>query len=380
MVEVKGYVEPGLEPVRDLFGANFDEGLELGASCAVTLDGSFVVDIWAGDADRAGTAWQRDTLVNVFSVTKTMAAIPVLMLADRGVLDLDAPVASYWPEFAQNGKESITVAQVMSHSSGLPAFDPPIPDVEFLYDWDACCERLASQEPWWEPGTASGYHAITQGYLLGEIVRRVTGRTIGRFFREEIAEPLDADFHLSLEALQDGRVAELIPPKGSIADNAPDQPPDSIAARTYASSPLTGSEPGTRAWRGAEIPAIAGTGNARSVARVHAMMACGGELDGVRIMSEAGVARACEEQVRGTDLVSGVPLVFGLGFALNSEATPISPNDRALFWAGWGGSFAVIDLDARVSVAYAMNKMADDQASDFRGGLLAATALASLQP
>lgn len=376
--DIEGFAAPGFEPVRSAFAANFEQGLELGAGCAVTRGGEFVVDLWAGDADLAGRRWERDTIVNTFSTTKTMAAIAVLVLADRGDIELDAPVASYWPEFAANGKEAITVSQVMSHTAGLSGFEPPVLDAEFLYDWDACCTRLAAQQPWWDPGTASGYHAVTQGFLQGEIVRRVTGTTIGTFFREEIAEPLAADFHIGLPEVHDGRVAELVPPAAGMGEGPGSAVPGSIAERTRASTLLTGGEPNTRAWRAAELPAIGGIGNARSVARIHAMMACGGELDGVRIMSQAGVEAAGEERIRGTDLVSGVELVFGNGFALNSPSTPVGPNPRTIFWAGWGGSFAVIDLDARVSIAYVMNKMADDQATDFRGGIIAATAFSCL--
>jgi CubicO group peptidase (beta-lactamase class C family) len=372
---VSGVVASGFEPVRDAFAANFAQGLELGASCAVTLDGEFVVDLWGGDADTNGQPWERDTITNTFSVTKTMAAMCLLLLADRGDIDLNAAVATYWPEFAANGKATITVSHVLSHASGLSGFDPAIPNAEFLYDWDACCERLAAQTPWWEPGTASGYHAVTQGFLVGEIVRRVTGSSIGAFFGDEIAGPLGADFHIGLPETADHRVAELIPPTTGLGENAAGESTDSVAARTGASSRLSGHEANTRAWRAAELPAIGGVGNARSVARVHSLLACGGEVDGLRLMSEAGVEAAATEQISGIDLVNGVDLRWGNGFAINSEATPISPNPRAIFWAGWGGSFSVIDLDARVSVAYVMNKMADDPAADFRGGILAATAL-----
>ncbi|MBW2416239.1 MAG: beta-lactamase family protein, partial [Deltaproteobacteria bacterium] len=175
-MEPQGFVRPGFEPVRDAFVSNFDQGRELGASVAVTRDGEPVVDLWAGDADSDGTPWQEDTIVNVYSTTKTMAGACVLLLADRGQVDLHAPVATYWPEFAQNGKDGVLVSHVMSHSAGLSGFDPPVEKVEELYDWDRIAERLAAQRPWWEPGTASGYHAVTQGYLQGEIVRRVTGR------------------------------------------------------------------------------------------------------------------------------------------------------------------------------------------------------------
>lgn len=378
MADVHGFVKPGFEPVQEAFAKNFEQGLEVGASCAVTKDGEFVVDLWAGDAKPGGDPWQENTIVNVYSTTKTMAAISVLTLADRGEIDLSAPVAKYWPEFAQSGKEAVTVSHVMSHAAGLSGFDPVIQSADFLYDWDACCERLAAQTPWWEPGTASGYHAITQGYLQGEIVRRVSGKTIGTFFREEIAEPLGADFHIGLAASEDARVGELVPPEHGLGGGADAPPKESIAGRTFGGLALTAREPQTREWRGAEIPAAGGTGNARSVARVHSMMACGGSVDGVKIMSEAGVARAREEQIRGKDLVMGVPLVFGNGFGLGDASFPISPNERAFFWGGWGGSLAIIDLDARVSIAYVMNRMEANLMGDPRGGAVAAASYGAL--
>jgi len=331
MVDFHGFVKPGFEAVQDAFAANFEKGLEQGASVAVTRDGEFVVDLWAGDADAHGRPWQQDTIVNVYSTTKTMAAISMLVLADRGLVNLGVPVATYWPEFAQNGKEDITVSHVMSHAAGLSGFDPPIGSADFLYDWDACVERLAAQAPWWEPGTASGYHAVTQGYLQGEIVRRVTGKTIGTFFREQIAEPLGADFHIGLDASEDHRVADLVPPAHGLGGGAAAPPAGSIAARTFAGAPLTAEEPRTREWRAAEIPAGGGIGNARSISRVHSALACGGTVDGVQILSEAGVERARQEQIRGKDLVLGVPIVFGNGFGLNDASFPISPNPRAFF-------------------------------------------------
>jgi len=363
MVEVNGNCKQGFEAVRDAFVANFEQGPDVGASVAVTKDGEAVVDLWAGDADAKGTPWAEDTIVNVYSTTKTMAATCVLMLADRGEVDLYAPVATYWPEFAQAGKENVLVANVMSHSAGLSGFDEPTPDN--LYDWDDIVERLAKQEPWWEPGSKSGYHAVTQGFLQGEIVRRVTGRSIGTFFREEVAEPLGADFHIGLDPKHDDRVGELIPPTAALGAGSLD--PESIMARTFGGPKLNGTEPRTRAWREAEIPAAGGIGNARSVARVHSALACGGSVDGVTLMSEAGVERILEEQTRGTDMVLGMPVVFGMGFGLSDLTFPISPNTRAFFWGGWGGSLAVIDLETRASIAYVMNRMEANLMGDPRG-------------
>jgi CubicO group peptidase (beta-lactamase class C family) len=376
VMDVHGICRAGFEPVREALVANFEKGLELGASVAVTRDGETMVDLWAGDADPKGTPWAEHTIVNVYSTTKTMAATCVLMLADRGLVDLNAPVADYWPEFKQNGKEDVLVRHVMSHSAGLCGFDPPLESVEELYDWDAICARLAAQTPWWEPGTASGYHAVTQGFLQGEIVRRVTGRSIGTFFREEVAEPLGVDFHIGLDPSLDDRVGELVPPEGPPKVPAPE--PGSVAARMSAGAALDATEPRTSPWRRAEIPAAGGIGNARSVARVHSALACGGSIDGVKLMSPAGVERVLEEQTRGHDLVLGLPIVFGMGFGINDASFPISPNPRAFFWGGWGGSLAIIDLDARVSIAYVMNRMEADLMGDQRGGTVVAAAFQSL--
>ncbi len=375
-MKIHGFCDDRFDRVRQAFESNFDAGKELGASLAVTQNGKFVVDLWAGDADSRGTPWQENTIVNVYSTTKTMAAICVLMLADRKELNLSDPMARYWPEFAQGGKQDVTLAHVMSHSAGLSGFDPPLESVEELYDWDAICQHLAAQSPWWEPGSQSGYHAITQGYLQGEIVRRVSGRSLGTFFREEVAEPLGADFHIGLDPAHDHRVGELLPPTQGLGSTGAES--GSIADRTFSGAAIDATEPRGEAWRRAEIPAAGGIGNARSVARIHSALACGGTVDGVSLMSESGVDTILEEQIRGVDLVFGVPMVFGMGFGLNDPALPISPNERAFFWGGWGGSLAIIDLDAGISIAYVMNKMAPDLMGDLRGGSLAAAVYQSL--
>ncbi len=367
MTEIHGYCKDGFEAVQARFAANFDEGLERGASVAVTLHGEPVVDLWAGDADGAGRPWAQDTIVNVWSTTKTMSAICLLMLADRGELDLDAPIASCWPEVAANGKEGVTTAHVLGHTAGLSGWDPAIEPAD-LYDWEKAVGVLAAQAPWWEPGSRSGYHALSQGYLEGEIVRRVTGRTIGAFFREEVAEPLGADFHIGLPESEEGRVGEMVPP--GVGLGGPDVDLTSIAGRTLLSAPITGAECNTRAWRAAEIPAAGGTGNARSVARVHSALANGGTVDGVRLLSPAGVERILVEQAHDTDLVLGMKMRMGTGFGLMNELIPLSPNARSCFWGGWGGSIAVTDLDAGLSVAYVMNRMASGLAGDLRGAML----------
>ncbi len=372
-MEIHGFCEEGFDAVRAAFVGNFERGEELGAAVAVTHRGRPVVDLWAGDADPAGRPWDRDTIVNVYSITKTMTFVCVLMLIDRGLLDPEDTVASHWPEFAARGKDGITVAQVLSHTAGLSGFDPAIAP-EDLYDWDRVCAGLAAQAPWWTPGEGSGYHLITQGFLLGEVVRRITGMSVGTFFAAEVAGPLDVDFHFSLPETDDDRVAELIPPDfASLTATAP-RDPDSIALRSVLSCPLDATEPQTRAWRAAEIPAAGGIGNARAVARVHAALACGGTLDGVRLMSPETVESIVQERSASVDRVLGMTTRFGLGYGLMTPQVPLSPNPRAFYWGGWGGSIVVTDLDTATSVAYVMNRMGDGVAGDLRGGMVAIAA------
>lgn len=356
-IEIHGFCEDQFEGVKKVFAENFKPDLDVGASLALSINGKFLIDIWAGYADEAQTKpWEEDTIVNVYSTTKVMTALCVLMLVDRGLLDLDAPVAQYWPEFAQAGKEELPVRFLLSHTAGLPGFDQPI-QAETLYDWDRCVSLLAAQKPWWKPGTNSGYHSITFGYLLGELVRRITGKSLGTFFRDEVAIPLEADFHIGFSEEHDSRVAELIPPRPIDRQNLRDPDPNSISFRVFTNPVLTGRETLTREWRAAEIPASNGHGNARSVARVGSTLACGGELDGVKLLSLKTIEKAIEEQSYGTDLALVVPIRFGLGFGLVSKDMPISPNPRAFYWGGWGGSHVTMDLDAKLCWAYAMNRM-----------------------
>lgn len=357
-VEIHGYCDERFESVKEAFLKNFEDDLEVGASFAATLDGEFVVDIWAGYTDAAKTIpWERDTIVNVFSTTKVMTVLCTLMCVDRKLLELDAPVAKYWPEFAQAGKEKILIKHILSHTSGISGFEKKL-RARTLYDWDKIINMLAAQKPWWEPGTKSGYHNLTHGYLLGELVRRVTGKSLGTFFREEVAIPLNADFHIGLSEEHDSRVAELIPPEIDLSKLAEfGFVPGSIAMKTLGNPTVTVKQRLTRSWRSAEIPATNGHGNARSVARVGAALACGGNLDGVNLLSSNTIDKAIEEQIYDTDLVLLYPVRFGLGFGLTSKERPIGPNPRTFYWGGYGGSTIIMDPDAKVSFAYVMNKM-----------------------
>lgn len=349
-VEIQGSCDRKYLPVKEAFTENFRQGLEVGASVCVTEGGRTVVDLWGGHADEHRTKpWQEDTIVIVFSTTKIMVALCGLMLVDRGLLDLDAPVAKYWPEFAEGGKENLPVRYIFSHTSGLPGWDEPIP-LEALYDWDRIVGMLARQKPWWEPGTASGYHMLTMGFLIGELVMRVTGKSFGTFFRTEVAERLRADFHIGLAPEHRHRLSRLV----VAAERNRDVEPGSIADRVLsnpAQVQLT-----SRASQAVEIPSGNGHGNARSIARIGSAIAMGGEVDGVRLLSRETLDQALEEQSYVTDLVIGEPLRIGLGMGIPSKEFPC-PNPNTLHWGGRGGSFCIMDLDAGICCAYAMNRL-----------------------
>ncbi|MGW2977648.1 serine hydrolase domain-containing protein [Streptomyces humidus] len=388
MADIQGSYDDLFAAVPAALAVSLDEG-DVGGSVAVFVDGEPVVDVWGGFADAGRTVpWQRDTLVNVWSVTKTMTALCALVLADRGELDMDAPVARYWPEFAAAGKERVLVRHVLSHTAGLPDWVWPVAE---LYDWTAATTRLAAQAPLWEPGSAAGYHSLTQGFLVGEVVRRITGRTPGAFFADEIAGPLSADFHIGLSAEHDHRVAPAAPPPslgedytagaaasdaGSDPSTAPASPgspdtsgaPDSRDSRntvdrstvpdeTPAPTALRVRDGNSAAWRRAQIPAASGFGNARSVALVQSVPACGGAVGGVRLLSRAGCERAWQEQFSGQDRRLGMPVSWGLGYGRFGGTYG---------WGGWGGSTVMIEPESRMTVAYVTNQMREP-AADTRG-------------
>jgi CubicO group peptidase (beta-lactamase class C family) len=382
-MDIHGTCDRRFEAMREAFADNFTEGQEptdVGASVAMTLDGELVVDLWGGAVttdSAADVQWERDTIVNVWSLTKTVSALSCLLLADQGELDLYAPVAKVWPEFGAAGKGEIAMRHVMSHTAGLSGWAEPI-TVEDLYDWEKVTSLLAAQGPWWEPGTASGYHALTQGYLEGEVVRRITGQTIGEFAAKEVTGPLGADFHIGTGPEHDARVAHVIPPSGTLTDAMPDADHSSIAWRTMVNPELDAARSSTIEWRRSEIPAAGGHGNARSVALIHTPMACGGEANGVRLLSPQGIDPVFDEQTNGQDLVIPMIVRHGIGFGLPSPEVPISPSERACFWGGWGGSVAVIDLDTRMSFSYVMTKMGEGTVGDLRAANLLIAAYTAL--
>ncbi|KUN81163.1 serine hydrolase [Streptomyces bungoensis] len=359
MTDIKGLCEPRFVAVREALAASLAKH-DVGASVAVYLDGEPVVDLWGGyvDANRS-VGWERDTLTGVNSTTKNMTALCALILADRGQLDLSAPVAAYWPEFAAAGKQDVLVRHVLSHTAGLPDLSG-LSAVEDLYDWENVTAGLAGQAPEWEPGTAAGYHALTFGFLVGELVRRITGRSLGEFFAQEVAKPLGADFHIGLSAEHDHRVAPLIPPPSLTDEYAASAPPGPDGTRRESiGAAIRVKDANSAAWRRAHIPAVNGFGNARSVALVQSVLANRGTADGVRLLSPQGCEPAWQEAYRGQDRILGTPMCWTAGFGKFGNT---------FGWGGWGGSLVASDPGARMTVAYVMNQMIDrDRQEDNRG-------------
>jgi CubicO group peptidase (beta-lactamase class C family) len=364
--EIHGEHAPEFAKLRSAFAANFANGKEIGAAVSVTLQGRPVVDLWAGSADKAGTRpWQRDTIVNIYSTTKGLGAACAALLVERGKLDLDAPVAKYWPEFAQAGKSEMPVRYCLTHQAGLSAVKKPLTEQD-MYDWTKMCAELAAQAPWWTPGTAHGYHALTYAWLVGELVRRADGRSIGRFFAEEFAKPLGLDAFIGCGSELDVRIAEMVaappPPPGAkdlLGDMVADK--ESLAGKTFANPPTLGTNvANSRAWRAAELCSANGHTNARSLARFYAALGAwtrGEAFAGVQSISKAGMERTRTEQVAGVDKVLQLSNRIALGFMLPSPMRRFSDNLEAFGHGGAGGSFGFCDPENGLSFAYTMNQM-----------------------
>ncbi len=386
MTEIQGTCDAGFEPLRAAFARSFEraDGPEVGAAVAVWREGKLVADLWGGFANAAQTRpWRRDTIANVYSTTKGVTALCALRLAERGALDLDAPVARYWPEFAANGKGAIPVRWLLTHQAGLAAVREPLPD-EALFDWRAVCDALAAQAPWWEPGTKHGYHAMTFGHLVGEVVRRVDGRSLGNYFREELAQPLGLDFHVGVPEPALARCAEMLPTP--VAPGEKDALATFSAAGSASVTAAAFNNPRQRrgtvnseAWRRAELPAANGHGDARSLAKLYGILAWHGGHEGVHVLSPEWTQRARTEQVFGKDAVlMGMPTRFGLGFMLRHELLPLGPNKNSFGHPGAGGSIAFADPDAGIGFAYVMNQMQAGLAGDPRGYRLIKATYAAL--
>ena len=389
MVDISGEVGAGFGVVKDAFASNFELNDDVGASVALTIGGEPVVDLWGGHQDRAGTtAWEHDTIINVWSTTKTMSCLSLLVLASRGLVDVDAPVERYWPEFGAAGKQDVLVRHLLSHTAGLPAWDARLDGTD-LYDWDKLVTLLAAQPTWWTPGSKSGYHAVTQGNLVGEVVRRVDGRSVGTFFAEEIAGPLGAEFHIGTGPEYDHLVAPVIPVPpiifgraNSTGDSTGDAMGDGADRESIpyrAANPrLVAEQSWDVAWRRAEIPAAGGHGNARGVALAQSAVSAGGMVNGVELLTPAVIERIFDVQAAGRDLVLGIGVTFGVGYGLNSPRNPISPNPRVCYWGGWGGSLVVNDVDAGFTLAYVMNRMGEGTVGDDRAHTILRAVYAAL--
>ncbi len=363
MLTIDGHCEPRFTAVREEFFRNFTERGDVGAAVCVYLDGVRVVDCWGGHADAARSRpWTADTIVSVASTSKGMVALCAHMLAERGKLDLDAPVDRYWPEFAQAGKQDIPVRWLLSHRAGLPAIRRMLP-AEALFDWSTMTAALAESAPWWTPGGRHGYHAITYGHLVGEVIRRVDGRSVGAFLRDEVTGPLRADFFIGVPEAADARAATVLPPPPPVAGESTIwdtilADPESVSGRTFLNPPRTADLVNTRAWRAAEIPAANGHTSARGVARVYAALARGGELDSVRLLTPATIDRAIVEQSSGVDAVLTLPTRFATGFMLGLPGGlfECGPGRRSFGHPGRGGSIGFADPDARLAVGYVTNQ------------------------
>jgi CubicO group peptidase (beta-lactamase class C family) len=371
MANLQGKCDTRFDAVRAALEENIDSREELGASLVLDIDGERVIDVWGGYGDLTRTTeWHENTITNVWSSTKTVTSLAALMLADRGLLDVYAPVGTYWPEFAVNGKQDVRVRHLLSHTSGVSGLDQPAV-VEDLYDWETATARMAAQAPWWEPGTASGYHALNFGHLVGEVVRRITGKTLKQFVADEIAGPLGADFQIGAAQRDWGRIADVVPPP-PLPFDLDALGADSPVVKTFTGPPANAADANTPGWRNADIGAANGHGNARSVARIMSVISRGGEVDGVRLLRPETIELIFDQQTNGTDLVLGIPLRWGIGYGLpRTDTIPWIPDEKICFWGGWGGSMIIMDLERRMTISYMMNKMGPGIIGSARSGTYA---------
>ncbi|MFE7947139.1 serine hydrolase domain-containing protein [Streptomyces sp. NPDC057426] len=367
MTTINGEVAPGFEPVREAFAANFTQHGDIGAAVCVYWHGRPVVDIWGGVADsETGRPWAQDTLQLVYSATKGATATAAHMLAERGMLDLDAPVAKYWPEFAANGKADIPVRWLLSHQAGLVALDQPLPLAEALA-WDPMAAALAAQRPLWTPGTAHGYHGRTWGWLVGEVIRRVSGRSPGTFFADEIAGPLGLDFFIGLPSGERKRVSRMAYQRPAVdlttvpAEEVPEElreqvaawrDPNSFSNRAFAVTNPAAIDFDSPEVQAAELPSSNGIGTAQALARMYAALI--GEVDGVRLLARETLASATEEQTSGKDQVLTFPSRFSTGYMLPTEGN-LMTGPNAFGHTGRGGSLAFADPEHGIGFGYVMN-------------------------
>lgn len=370
---IEGLCPPRFAAVRAAFEANFAAGLELGARFALAIEGEVVVDLIGGWADRAQTRrFGPDTLTPLFSTTKAVASLIIARLVGQGRLDYGQRVAELWPAFGQAGKDGLTVGEVLSHQGGLCGIVGPMDPAEW-FDWDAICARLAAMAPLWPPGTASGYHPVTFGYLAGEIFRRVDGRSLGTALREDIAGPLGLDLWIGLPDSEHGRVSEMRRPP-AMPELGPITEPKRLAFFTKWASP---GGRGEAAWRRAEIPSANGHATAPALARLMTALATDGTLDGVRLLAPGVAAEAARQRIAGQDLVLPYEMSWGAGFIRNQGLWLYGPGRESFGHSGWGGSCAFADPDRGVSGAYVMNRQSAELIMDPRARRLIEAAYAA---
>jgi CubicO group peptidase (beta-lactamase class C family) len=359
MVSAYGFCSKRFQELRSLLERNLASGEELGASIYVNIDGQDVTDLWGGYADaERSRPWQRDTIVPIYSNGKSILALTVLILAERKILDLDAPVAKYWQEFATNGKDVILVRHIISHTSGVSGWNDDLVLDDFA-DWDRMVAKLQEQAPWWPPGSATGYHAYTMGFMVGELVRRTTGKTMRQFIADELAAPLHADLQVGVAEKDWPRVAEIIPPPPRERQRDPNS--KTISGRTMTNPLLKPGLESSPKWGLSDVAAANCHSTARDLGRVLSIVSLGGEVGGKRFLSKSTVDRIFEEQAKGRDLVTNHQLRMGIGFGLTAEGCVpgwLPFGTRICFWAGVGGSMGIMDLDNRMTIVYLMNRLA----------------------
>ena len=372
--EVRGICPSAFEPVRDIFAAHLDQGLEIGARFSLAIEGEIVVDLMGGWADRAATRpFAEDNLCSVFSTTKAMAALMVATLVEAGALSYDQPVADLWPEFAAAGKGAVTVGEALSHQGGLPGLVEPMAPADW-FDFGLIDEKLAAASPMWAPGTASGYHPVTFGYLAGEVFRRASGRELGAALAHDIATPFGLDLWLGLPDAEHARCAEMKKPPAM-----PKLGPLTEARRVAFLTPW--SSPGgvsLAEWRRAAIPSVTGHATAPALARMMAIFACDGVIDGRRVFSGETIREAVRPRVKGADLVLPYDLAWGAGLLRNEGLRIYGPGDETVGHSGWGGSCAFADPERRVSGAYVMNRQSAELIADARAMALIEAAYTAL--
>lgn len=371
-IRIDGVCDPEFASVAEEFENNFRARNEVGAAVCVYKEGRKVVDLWGGYKDLERTQpWQQDTIVIMNSVAKSMSAICVHVLIDRGLVDFDAPVSRYWPEFAAAGKEGVLVRHILSHTDGVIFCDHA--SAGSWFDWNAHISALEKQEPAWEPGTKGAYNSINIGFLLGEIVRRVTGKTIGTFLREEISAPLGVDYQIGLRPDEIARVSDMHKnPKNAFFNIASDR--STPLGRAFQSAP-DGYFQNIREIREFEVPSFGGHGNAGAVARVYAMLANDGEIDGVRLLSPAAVARAAQLVWEDDCIMTQRRIRMGYGFMHNeTETAPMGSNKAAFGHTGTGGAFAWCDRDRNMAFAYCTNFQREGPGIGPRGASLSVAA------